>query len=78
MKCSIPLVVVIGTLLLTLAGCLAIGTLAGCDDRSDADRSMDRAGDKIENAADKVGDAAKDAADNAGDKLENAGDKLKD
>jgi hypothetical protein len=58
--------------------CLAGVALVGCDDRSDAERRVDHAGDKVENAAEKAGDNVEKAADRAGDKLEKAGDKVKD
>lgn len=60
------------------AACLTGAALVGCDDRSDAERRMDRAGDKVENAAEKAGDNMEKAADRAGDKMEKAGDKVKD
>lgn len=52
--------------------------LVGCDDRSDMERSADRAGDKMSDAADKAADKTKDAADKVGDKASDAGDKIKD
>ena len=58
--------------------CLTVGAIVGCDNRTPAEKNMDKAGDRVEKAADKVGDATKDAANKVGDKASDAGDKIKD
>lgn len=57
---------------------LGAASMVGCDDRSDAEKSIDRAGDKMEKAADKAGDNIEKAADKTGDNIEKAADKVGD
>jgi hypothetical protein len=42
---------------------VALVALPSCDNRSDTEKAVDDAGDKIEDAAEEIGDAVEDATD---------------
>lgn len=68
---------------LTLAALLGLGApLAGCDNDSDVEDTMEDAGDKMgdamDDAGDEMGDAMDDARDQMGDTMDDMGDAAED